>query len=57
MLPCMEIGVYWIFGLKSNTLNLVIWITNFAIYKSHLVATDRKRIDPKEVFLQECYKF
>ncbi len=30
----------WIFGLITQALNLVIWITNFMKYKAHLMALD-----------------
>ncbi len=52
-----DMKAYWIFGLKSNSLNPIIWITNFVIYKAHLIATDSKGADFQDLFLQECNRF
>ncbi len=30
----------WIFGSRSATVNQIIWVVNFAIYKAHLHATE-----------------
>ncbi len=35
----------WIFGTTNPVLNPIIWVTNFVIYKAHLMACDGSRID------------
>ncbi len=35
----------WIFGCKNQTLNLLIWVSNFAIYKSHLLTCEGQNVD------------
>ncbi len=30
----------WIFGSRSETVNQIIWVVNFAIYKAHLQAIE-----------------
>lgn len=47
----------WIFGLKMQTLNPVIWITNFGKYKAHLMALDGPLPVMYELFERKCYRF
>ncbi len=55
--PLQDMKACWIFSLKSNGLNPIIWVTNFVIYKAHLIATDGKGVNLQDLFLQECNKF
>ncbi len=38
-LPKMQLKD-WIFSLKTHECNLYIWITNFSVYKCHLLACE-----------------
>ncbi len=42
---------FWIFGHNDFHLNPFIWICNFVIYKSHILACEGQRPD----MLQQCY--
>ncbi len=37
----------WIFGTTNPVLNPIIWVTNFVIYKAHLMACDGSRMKMK----------
>ncbi len=47
----------WIFGQKDKKLNPVIWVTNFAIYKSHLQALDGYVLPISEQLERELLRF
>ena len=37
---------HWIYGLKDKRLNPVFWITNFMVYKCHILACEGIRVSP-----------
>ena len=45
---------HWIFGTSSIYYNPVIWVSNFSIYKSHLLSVSGNRLSLKQLFLNEC---
>ena len=45
---------YWIFGSMSIYYNPVIWVSNFSIYKAHLLSVNGDRLSLKQLFLNEC---
>ncbi len=55
MLPWKE--HYWIFGTKKNSLNLIVWVTNFAIYKTYLQILNSHCDDLDTVIQSECTRY
>ncbi len=47
----------WIFGHAQVTVNPVIWITNFAVYKAHLCACDHNIPDLFKLIVVELEKY
>ena len=47
----------WVFGLRTTSLNPVIWLANFAIYKSHLIACDGDKVQLWDQVLCEAAKY
>lgn len=44
----------WIFGTSSSFYIPVIWLSNFTIYKAHLLALHGEKLSLKQRFLNEC---
>ena len=55
MLPWKE--HYRIFGTKKNSLNLIVWVTNFVIYKTYLWILNSHHDDLDAVIQSECARY
>ncbi len=44
-LPNRMLSKNWIFGLTNTTLNPIIWLISFVIYKAHLCACNGNHVD------------
>ncbi len=48
---------HWIYGLPDKQFNPVIWITNFTIYKCHILACQGTSVSPVTQLDSECARY